>query len=281
MGCSGKTLLLFPLLMGLACAVFFSPELLTRSEVRAAAVNMRGAPTTMSCPRQGPTMSVQAMQDTLQKHGIPVTPMAKFALTQYAAARDVSMRAQVQEEFSKLDPETQGKLKQLTKEVFVRAETLSPKDMAGVTAPLGFWDPVGISKHIKIAGLRRIELKHGRVCMLASLGLLVSEKFHPFFDSWGDEKFVSAVQSHFSATAAKNFWPAFWIMTFFHEFVTWYPEYEGKENFDYGFDPMNMKPKDPAKLKELQNKELNNGRLAMLGAAGILAQELVTGKSIF
>merc|ERR1712048_1023151 len=147
--------------------------------------------------------------------------------------------------------------------------------------PLGFWDPVGFTKTGNIAAYRRAELKHGRVCMVATLGILVSEAFHPFFDYWGDEPFVSAVQSHFSATAAKNFWPAFWIMTFFHEFVTWYPEYEGKEEFDYGFDPMNLRPEDPAKLKELQNKELNNGRLAMLGAAGILAQELVTGKSIF
>ena len=31
----------------------------------------------------------------------------------------------------------------------------------------------------------------------------------------------------------------------------------------------------------LRTKELQNGRLAMLGVAGIVAQELVTGQSIF
>jgi len=31
----------------------------------------------------------------------------------------------------------------------------------------------------------------------------------------------------------------------------------------------------------MQNKELNNGRLAMLAAAGMIAQELATGKKLF
>merc|ERR1712086_677758 len=50
---------------------------------------------------------------------------------------------------------------------------------------------------------------------------------------------------------------------------------------DLGFDPLGMKPKDEAGLLAMQNKELNNGRLAMLACAGIVAQELVTGQSIF
>ena len=31
----------------------------------------------------------------------------------------------------------------------------------------------------------------------------------------------------------------------------------------------------------MKTKELNNGRLAMLGVAGIVAQELITDKAIF
>ena len=55
---------------------------------------------------------------------------------------------------------------------------------------------------------------------------------------------------------------------------------EGYVPGDIGFDPLNLKPKDDAKFFELQTKELQNGRLAMLAAAGFMAQELVDGKGI-
>merc|ERR1712187_1059915 len=145
------------------------------------------------------------MGETLENYGIPPSPMAKFALTQEAATRDVSMKAQAKEEFLRLDPETQAKLKKLSKDVVVRASTLKPEDMAGITAPLGFFDPAGFSKSGKIAVYRDAELKHGRVCMLATLGIIVGEKFHPFFDAWGDGPFVSVAASFFTPTAAGNF----------------------------------------------------------------------------
>ena len=47
---------------------------------------------------------------------------------------------------------------------------------------------------------------------------------------------------------------------------------------DLGFDPLGFNGKDS---KDLQTKEINNGRLAMLAVAGIVAQELVTGEKIF
>ena len=49
---------------------------------------------------------------------------------------------------------------------------------------------------------------------------------------------------------------------------------------DLGFDPLGLKPSDPEAFFEMQTKELQNGRLAMLAAAGFLAQELVDGKGI-
>jgi len=55
----------------------------------------------------------------------------------------------------------------------------------------------------------------------------------------------------------------------------------GRAPGDFGWDPLNLKPKDPKEWMAIQNKELNNGRLAMLGAAGIIANELVTGEKTF
>ena len=46
---------------------------------------------------------------------------------------------------------------------------------------------------------------------------------------------------------------------------------------DIGFDPLGLKPTDPAELREMQEKELSHGRLGMLAAAGFLAQEAATG----
>ena len=49
---------------------------------------------------------------------------------------------------------------------------------------------------------------------------------------------------------------------------------------DIGFDPLGLKPESEDEFIVMQNKELQNGRLAMLAAAGFLAQELVDGKGI-
>jgi len=48
-----------------------------------------------------------------------------------------------------------------------------------------------------------------------------------------------------------------------------------------GWDPLNLKPKTADELKAMQTKELNNGRLAMIATAGMLAQELATGHKLF
>ena len=48
-----------------------------------------------------------------------------------------------------------------------------------------------------------------------------------------------------------------------------------------GFDPLGLTPKDPKEFDLLRTKEINNGRLAMIGIAGIVAQELVTSEKVF
>merc|ERR1711953_451167 len=56
---------------------------------------------------------------------------------------------------------------------------------------------------------------------------------------------------------------------------------ENRISGDLGFDPLGLKPADPAEFLELLNKEINNGRLAMIATAGMVAQELVTKQKIF
>merc|ERR1711990_559014 len=46
------------------------------------------------------------------------------------------------------------------------------------------------------------------------------------------------------------------------------------------FDPLGLMPEDPAELKEMQTKELNNGRLAMIAIAGMVAQEAASSSKL-
>jgi len=163
------------------------------------------------------------------------------------------------------------------------------KDMPGVTAPFGIFDPLGISTKVPEGQLlfyREAELKHGRVCMLAILGLIVGERhdFIPLLGGGIDAKAPAYLLGtpFVQETSVAQFWP-FALAAIFAEETR--REYLRKQNpdalpGDYGWDPLGLKPKDAKALKELQNKELNNGRLAMFASAGIIAQEMVEGKNI-
>ena len=48
---------------------------------------------------------------------------------------------------------------------------------------------------------------------------------------------------------------------------------------DLRFDPLGLKPDDPAEFRIMQERELSHGRLGMLAAAGFMAQEAVTGQT--
>merc|ERR1719160_1496353 len=72
---------------------------------------------------------------------------------------------------------------------------------------MGFFDPVGWTSEIPAGTLlfyREVELKHGRVGMLAALGILVGENFHPLFGGNIDVPAAFAFQQ----TPLQTFWPA-------------------------------------------------------------------------
>merc|ERR1712217_596538 len=120
-------------------------------------------------------------------YGIGNSPVEQLAMRSIEAvnrrSRDVSMRAD--DEGTDLGGRLSNFLES-TIEVKNMSEmvVLKAKEMAGVTPPMDFFDPLGFSTDIspgKLLFYREVELKHGRVGMLAALGILVGENFHPLF----------------------------------------------------------------------------------------------------
>ena len=64
------------------------------------------------------------------------------------------------------------------------SKMVAVKDMVGVSAPLGYFDPLGFAKNPeKVNYLREAELKHGRTAMWAVLGWMTTASgFHPLID---------------------------------------------------------------------------------------------------
>merc|ERR1719473_2512826 len=162
--------------------------------------------------------------------------------------------------------------------------------LPGAIAPAGEFDPANLlegTSQGEVYRLREAELTHGRVGMLASAGFLVQEFWHPLFSADGGP----AIEQ------IPNLPPALWVaMTIgigaaeaLRIQKGWANPYEKMDNVqalkpeyypgDLGFDPLGLKPTDPAELREMQEKELSHGRLAMLAAAGFMAQEAVSGKT--
>merc|ERR1711871_1781761 len=175
------------------------------------------------------------------------------------------------------------------------------KTLPGIRENLDFWDPMGFCSaddvtEGKIKFYREVELKHGRVGMLAALGFVVGENFHPLF---GGDIDVPAYLA-FQQTPLQTFWPAVVLAIAIPEIFSVFSfktpalfarkgeeggmPWEIRSDFksgDLGFDPLGLKPTDPAELKEMQTKELQNGRLGMIAAAGMIAQELASNQKLF
>jgi len=148
-----------------------------------------------------------------------------------------------------------------------------PTKEPGVTEPLGFWDPLEYCPDSKaeFQEYRRAELKHGRVAMMAAAGAVVQHFIT--FPGFGDVSRGMGAMFEFPANLGFLLLLAGIAALELNILV----EEEGKEPGDFN---------DPAGLLNtpwgeydmaMRNKELNNGRFAMIASMGIIVAENDTG----
>jgi len=177
---------------------------------------------------------------------------------------------------------------------WVPDESLPCYGLPGAIAPTGYFDPIGFARTgITLNDIKRnreAELMHGRVAMMACVGYLVGESFGGPFGLTGPANdqlqqmplpaFVVLTVGIAAAELrrAQVGWVepnlGSWTTTLWQLRDNYYPG-------DVGFDPLGLKPTDPKAFKNMQTRELQNGRLAMIGWAGMCSQELVNHRTIF
>jgi len=156
-----------------------------------------------------------------------------------------------------------------------------PENLAGYVGDVGF-DPLRFSDFVPMDFLREAELKHSRICMLATLGWVSVDsglRVYPVPEGWAG---VTSATAHDVAVKSGAMGQLFlWISLF--EIVSWLGVQEmlqgsGRKPGDFGFDPLGFKKnKTPAQIEDMELKELTNGRLAMMAFSGICTQAVLTG----
>ena len=145
-------------------------------------------------------------------------------------------------------------------------------------------------------------MAHGRVSMLVVLEYLVKENFHTFFDGaitgpanthlgqvQESAPFFFAFLASSILAAELNRAKSGWEEPV--KAMSYNSDNEIKGTFgallrddyypgDIGFDPLGLKPSDAKEFADIQTKELQNGRLAMLAAIGMIVQEQITHDTI-
>merc|ERR1712039_1128940 len=154
----------------------------------------------------------------------------------------------------------------------------------GVQAPVGFWDPAGLAKDgdaVAFARRRSSEIKHGRICMLATMGYMTPEvagKF-PGYCSYTAKLQFADIPNGLAAVSKVPFLGWFQILLY-----CGFTEYSGGSGADsltgtpgdMGWKPPLLTSDSEASTKRRLNSELANGRLAMMAIIGMFFQDGLT-----
>lgn len=150
----------------------------------------------------------------------------------------------------------------------------------GDIKPLNYFDPMQITTNSPselVKYVREAELQHGRVAMLGFVSMAAAEMLtHDLgINALSSQNLISQfpvwfLVAIFEAARMKSGWQ--------NPFTKEGKAFKLKDDYQ----PGNLiKLDDENYTDELLNKEISNGRLAMIGSLGFIAQELVTQQPIF
>ena len=154
----------------------------------------------------------------------------------------------------------------------------------GFTKPLGYFDPLGFTKNKQqheLVKLREAELKHCRWGMISSVAIPVTElvtheqAIHVLDKADGIT--LSVFTTLVGASELRSI-----LLGWENPFTNSSNYFVMKSDYQPGDLGFNIKKSFLTNDETfMANAELNNGRLAMIGSLGMIAQELVTNQRIF
>ena len=149
-----------------------------------------------------------------------------------------------------------------------------PKQLDGWVGGEKGFDPLGTTDAIPVYIMREAELKHGRVCMLATIGWIATDLGARFPAQVFQD--ATTLTAHDAAVEAGYMQQLFGIVGSIEAYGLWllFKGWGGDIKRDAGdfFLGKNFLPKDLKQADEMRAKEIENGRLAMLAFSGIVTQ---------
>jgi hypothetical protein len=158
----------------------------------------------------------------------------------------------------------------------------------GVQAPLGYWDPLGFSSEgdaKSFARRRHVEVKHGRICMLATMGYITPEVAGKFPGKISFSENLKFQDIPNGLAAISKVPGAGWIQIFAYAAYCEISSGPLQNVNDPSFEPGNvgwgnpLVSADPETRKRRLNAEIANGRLAMMATIGMFFQDGLTGSA--
>merc|ERR1711959_121218 len=155
----------------------------------------------------------------------------------------------------------------------------------GVQEPVGFWDPAGFTADGDVASFKRrrsVELKHGRICMLATMGYITPEitgKLPGYLSPSAGLKFEDVPNGLAAISKVPTVgWAQIAAYFGFCEFSGGFEDYQkGGTPGDYGWKVLTSA--DPEEKTKKLAAEVANGRLAMVAIIGMFFQDGLTGSA--